>query len=222
MQSVSGAKVCTGLLNELLNMACKFVHASTQVQPRLSTQSLTQVQSQLVPLASTQAQPQLSGHVPATSLAQLSPEVLTHVAIPASAQESTQAPAQAVIPEQGVAASVTMPLHAPPLEPSLAHCQAQGLTASSTPLSQAELQQKAELPIATIVGLTAKVNSMLVGPHQLSKSQAEQMQAAFGDVKLMQDLRHMEGDLLNGQLRAAAGLNALQICVVRQVLRVLQ
>ena len=44
------------------------------------------------------------------------------------------------------------------------------------------------------------------------------MQAAFGDVKLMQDLRNMDGDCLNGQLRVAAGLSALQICIVWQVL----
>ena len=147
---------------------------------------------------------------------------------------------------QGVAASVVSSACVPPKEASSS--QAPVLTTSSAPRSQAELPtrkdglqatataagaaaadaaaQTASMPISTapvsIVGLTAKVNCMLVGPYQLSKQQAEQMQAAFGDVKLMQDLRHMDGDLLNGQLRVAAGLNALQICVVRQVLCVLQ
>ena len=159
-------------------------HALTQAQPQLSMHSLIHTQSQLLFPAHTHAQPQLSTLVPTSARAQLSQQMPTQAAILAAAHNTAPAPAQ------GVAALVAKSAHAPFVEASLS--QAPVLTASSAPPSQAELHPQAELPV-TVVGLTAKVNSMLTGLHQLSQQQAEQMQAAFGDVKLMQDLRHMGG-----------------------------
>ena len=72
--------------------------------------------------------------------------------------------------------------------------------------------------LVTIVELAAAINMELAMPYQLTEKQTQLMQAAFGDVQLLQDLRHMDGDLLNSQLRSLGKLNALQICAVRQKL----
>ena len=104
-----------------------------------------------------------------------------------------------------------------------------GLPLGATAAALAAANAQAERPDitlntvpATMNRLTAKANSMLLNAHQLSEYQVKQLQATFGDVEWMHDLKHMDCDLLNGQLRAAAGLNALQICIVRQVLCLMQ
>lgn len=65
------------------------------------------------------------------------------------------------------------------------------------------------------------LNGSLPAAHQLSQHNIQQLQAAFGDVPLLQDLLQMEDphhSTWNERL-SKSGLNAEQIFAVRQLLR---
>ena len=70
----------------------------------------------------------------------------------------------------------------------------------------------------TISDMVDTINETLPKAYQLTQQHTEQLENAFGDVRLLQDLWQMKGDALNSQLRTPGGLDPLQICAVRQVL----
>lgn len=129
-------------------------------------------------------------------------------------QETPTVLAQSAGPQLSTPANTT---HAP----AETHAQREDSATAADAPPQSARTHSSELP-ETLADMVATANSKLAVPHRVTKQQTGLLQAAFGDVQLLQDLRQMEGDALNGQLRSTGGLNALQICAVRQVLYQMQ
>ena len=74
----------------------------------------------------------------------------------------------------------------------------------------------------SIVEMGSILNGSLPAAHQLSQHNIQQLQAAFGDVALLQDLLQMEDPHRSTwyeRMSKSGALNAEQVFAVRQLLR---